>query len=291
MRKGSIPIAAVSRAGDGQPSGIQITADDGCARRLDASGRTHDVSRRQRLLLADCLSPDAPRHNRVHRSGRHARVGRRGGRVHHSFTGEYGGYWRRNNRAPQALAGVGFISQGSTIRRTARAPMPRTIRALRSSSMACRRILGDFGILQGGAAGLEIDCVDPMLGTPPHAGLWWRNRKTIPTRMAGERGGACRARTDRRRDQPANPCRHGVLRDPVRWCGIFHRIDRLCRFVGASRLRQSDRPVDLERAAAVRRSDAVQRARSSGNPPREIPQHLAGHASPSPPPPAATPPA
>ena len=30
-------------------------------------------------------------------------------------------------------------------------------------------ILGDFGILQGGAAGLEIDCVDPALGTPPHA--------------------------------------------------------------------------------------------------------------------------
>jgi N,N-dimethylformamidase len=30
-------------------------------------------------------------------------------------------------------------------------------------------ILGDFGVLQGGAAGLEIDCADPALGTPPHA--------------------------------------------------------------------------------------------------------------------------
>jgi|SRR5271166_1209453 len=30
-------------------------------------------------------------------------------------------------------------------------------------------ILGDFGVLQGGAAGLEIDCADPMLGTRPHA--------------------------------------------------------------------------------------------------------------------------
>ena len=30
-------------------------------------------------------------------------------------------------------------------------------------------ILGDFGMLQGGAAGIEIDAVDPALGTPPHA--------------------------------------------------------------------------------------------------------------------------
>ena len=30
-------------------------------------------------------------------------------------------------------------------------------------------ILGDFGIIQGGTAGIEIDCVDTALGTPPHA--------------------------------------------------------------------------------------------------------------------------
>jgi N,N-dimethylformamidase len=30
-------------------------------------------------------------------------------------------------------------------------------------------LIGDFGILQGGAAGLEIDAVDARLGTPPHA--------------------------------------------------------------------------------------------------------------------------
>jgi len=30
-------------------------------------------------------------------------------------------------------------------------------------------ILGDVGLLQGGAAGLEIDAVDRRLGTPPHA--------------------------------------------------------------------------------------------------------------------------
>lgn len=30
-------------------------------------------------------------------------------------------------------------------------------------------LIGDFGILQGGAAGLEIDSVDHALGTPAHA--------------------------------------------------------------------------------------------------------------------------
>lgn len=31
------------------------------------------------------------------------------------------------------------------------------------------QVIGDFGVLQAGAAGLEIDAVDPRLGTPPHA--------------------------------------------------------------------------------------------------------------------------
>ena len=92
------------------------------------------------------------------------------GEYYHSFTGEYGGLWRRNNRAPQALAGVGFISQGfdhsSYYRRTEAANDPRAAFIFEGVP---EELLGDFGILQGGAAGLEIDCVDPMLGTPPHA--------------------------------------------------------------------------------------------------------------------------
>ena len=92
------------------------------------------------------------------------------GEYYHSFTGEYGGLWRRNNRAPQALAGVGFISQGfdhsSYYRRTEASHDPR---AAFIFDGVPEEILGDFGILQGGAAGLEIDCADPMLGTPPHA--------------------------------------------------------------------------------------------------------------------------
>lgn len=92
------------------------------------------------------------------------------GEAHHSFTGEYGGLWRRNGRAPQRLAGVGFISQGfdacSYYRRTAAAADPRAAWMFEGIEA---EILGDFGILQGGTAGLEIDAVDPRLGTPPHA--------------------------------------------------------------------------------------------------------------------------
>jgi N,N-dimethylformamidase len=92
------------------------------------------------------------------------------GEYYHSFTGEYGGLWRRNNRAPQALAGVGFISQGfdhsSYYRRT---EASHDARAAFIFDGIADEILGDFGILQGGAAGLEIDCIDPQLGTPAHA--------------------------------------------------------------------------------------------------------------------------
>lgn len=92
------------------------------------------------------------------------------GEYHHSFTGEYGGLWRRNARAPQRLFGVGFISQGfdkcTYFRRTREADDPRAAWMFEGIG---DEILGNFGVLQGGAAGLEIDAVDASLGTPPHA--------------------------------------------------------------------------------------------------------------------------
>jgi N,N-dimethylformamidase len=92
------------------------------------------------------------------------------GEYYHSFTGEYGGLWRRNSRAPQELVGVGFISQGfdkcSPYRRTDAAADPRAAWMFEGVE---GELIGDFGIIQGGAAGLEIDAADPRLGTPPHA--------------------------------------------------------------------------------------------------------------------------
>ena len=92
------------------------------------------------------------------------------GEYYHAFTGEYGGLWRRQGRAPQVATGVGFISQGfdasSYYRRTEASRDPRVAFMFEGVD---GEILGDFGILQGGAAGLEIDCADFALGTPPHA--------------------------------------------------------------------------------------------------------------------------
>jgi len=92
------------------------------------------------------------------------------GEYHLSFSGEYSGLWRRNFRAPQKLAGVGFISQGfdhcSYYRRTNAADDPRV--SFMFAGVTDEKI-GDFGVLQGGAAGLEIDAVDTKLGTPSHA--------------------------------------------------------------------------------------------------------------------------
>jgi N,N-dimethylformamidase len=100
------------------------------------------------------------------------------GEYYHSFTGEYGGLWRRQNRAPNLLAGVGFISQGfdacSYYRLTEAAKDPRAGFIFAGVSGP---IVGDHGVLQGGAAGLEIDSYDPMLGSPPHALVVARSEK------------------------------------------------------------------------------------------------------------------
>jgi N,N-dimethylformamidase len=94
----------------------------------------------------------------------------RPGEFFHSFTGEYGGLWRRNARAPQRLFGVGFISQGfdkcSYYRRTPAAANSRVSWMFEGVE---GELIGDFGVLQDGAAGLEIDAADPRLGTPAHA--------------------------------------------------------------------------------------------------------------------------
>jgi N,N-dimethylformamidase len=94
----------------------------------------------------------------------------RPGEYYHASTGEYGGLWRRHNRAPNALCGIGFISQGfdasSYYRRTDAAKDPRASFIFKGVE---DEKLGEFGIVYNGAAGLELDSADEALGTPPHA--------------------------------------------------------------------------------------------------------------------------
>ena len=92
------------------------------------------------------------------------------GEYYNAFDGGYGGLWRNSGRAPQRLAGVGFISQGD-FHGTCyhRLPASRDPRAAWIFEGIEDETLGNFGLSGGGAAGFELDWLDPSLGSPPHA--------------------------------------------------------------------------------------------------------------------------
>lgn len=97
----------------------------------------------------------------------------RSGEYHHSTTGERGGLWRNRGRAPQKLVGVGFTAQGFDGSSYFR-PMSdsRDARAkFIFAGVGADELVGDFGLVGGGAAGSEIDRYDLTLGTPPGAML------------------------------------------------------------------------------------------------------------------------
>lgn len=91
------------------------------------------------------------------------------GEYFHAFNGEYGGLWRRIGRAPNVIAGVGFIAQGFDIssyyRRAPDADNPRAAFIFKDVP---DEIIGDFGLVGGGAAGIELDCITTDLGSPPN---------------------------------------------------------------------------------------------------------------------------
>jgi N,N-dimethylformamidase len=93
------------------------------------------------------------------------------GEYYQGFNGEYGGLWRRQGRPPQMLTGVGFTAQGfdlsSSYRRMPGSFDPRA--AFIFQGIGAEERIGDFGLVGGGAAGLELDRADNLLGTPPHA--------------------------------------------------------------------------------------------------------------------------
>ena len=92
------------------------------------------------------------------------------GEYYMSFTGEYGGMWQRNGRPIYALAGVGMAGQGFDIcgyyRRTSASHDPRAAFIFEGID---DEIIGDFGTVGGGAAGIEVDRCSRELGSPRHA--------------------------------------------------------------------------------------------------------------------------
>ncbi|HEY4163242.1 MAG TPA: N,N-dimethylformamidase beta subunit family domain-containing protein, partial [Dongiaceae bacterium] len=94
-----------------------------------------------------------------------------GGEYYMGFTGELSGLWRRMDRAPNMLVGAGFTAQGfdhsAAYHRRPESFDPRA--AFIFEGIGKDEVIGDFGVLGGGAAGWEIDRADHGLGTPRHA--------------------------------------------------------------------------------------------------------------------------
>jgi N,N-dimethylformamidase len=93
------------------------------------------------------------------------------GEYYQNFDGRYGGLWLRQGKAPQKLVGVGFSCQGfdlsSYYRRNPDSFAPEV--AFIFDGIGADELIGDFGLIGGGAAGLELDRSGAELGTPPNA--------------------------------------------------------------------------------------------------------------------------
>ena len=98
------------------------------------------------------------------------------GEYYHAFDVGYGGLWRRQDRTPQTLVGVGFTAQGrfegSYYRRMPDSYAPDLAWLFAGVS---EETIGGFGFSGGGAAGFELDRADSVLGTPPNARLLARS--------------------------------------------------------------------------------------------------------------------
>ena len=92
------------------------------------------------------------------------------GEYYHSFTGEYGGLWRRQGRPPQAVVGVGFIGPGLR-RLLLLPPQARQPRSARGLHLRGRRRTRSSAISAWSAAappGSSSTAPTTTLGTPPN---------------------------------------------------------------------------------------------------------------------------
>jgi N,N-dimethylformamidase len=91
------------------------------------------------------------------------------GEYYHSFNGELGGLWRRIGRPPNVMCAVGFIAQGFDLSSYyRRGPDSHDPRAAFIFEGVEDEIVGNFGLIGSGAAGLELDCINVRLGSPPN---------------------------------------------------------------------------------------------------------------------------
>jgi N,N-dimethylformamidase len=92
------------------------------------------------------------------------------GEYYHAFDGAYGGLWRRSDRPPQLLCGIGFSSQGRFVGNAYRqTPAARDNHHAWVFEGVKDELFGGYGFSGGGAAGFELDRLDHRLGSPLNA--------------------------------------------------------------------------------------------------------------------------
>ncbi len=99
------------------------------------------------------------------------------GEYNNAFDGKFGGMWRARGRIPSKVCGLTFTAYGfdvsSYYRREADSKRPEC--AWIFEGVGEDEIIGDFGLVGGGAAGLELDRYDLEFGTPHNAYLLARS--------------------------------------------------------------------------------------------------------------------
>jgi N,N-dimethylformamidase len=95
------------------------------------------------------------------------------GEYNNAFDGKYGGMWRARGRIPSKLCGLTFTAYGFDVSsyyvRDKDSERPETSWIMDGVGNGER--IGDFGLVGGGAAGLELDRYDLEFGTPHEAFL------------------------------------------------------------------------------------------------------------------------
>ncbi len=92
------------------------------------------------------------------------------GEYYHAFDGAYGGLWRRSDRPPNLLCGIGFSSQGTFVGDSyRRGPSSRDNHHAWVFEGVKDELFGGYGFSGGGAAGFELDRLDHRLGSPLNA--------------------------------------------------------------------------------------------------------------------------
>jgi N,N-dimethylformamidase len=99
------------------------------------------------------------------------------GEYNNAFDGKYGGMWRARGRIPSKVCGLTFTGYGFDVSSYYRRE-PDSLRPeckWMFDGIGEDEVIGDFGLVGGGAAGLEIDRYDLEFGTPHNAYLLARS--------------------------------------------------------------------------------------------------------------------